>query len=75
MAVLHRRESLTQAVVSALADERGVDETDLEKPLYEVVDPDALDSLFRKGTGRVTFEYLNHTVSVDHEGRVEIDSV
>lgn len=74
MAVIHRPESLSEAVVSAVAEARGVDETALEKPLYDSVDTEALDSLFRNGTGRVTFEYLNHTVSVDHEGSVELDS-
>lgn len=74
MAVSYRPETLTEAVVSAVAEARGVDETDLEKPLYDSVDTEALDSLFRNGTGRVTFEYQNHTISVDNDGSVELDS-
>lgn len=62
---LERRASL--AVVSAVSSAAGVDPTDLDPPLYEVIDPDALDSLFQTETGSVTFEYHGAIVNVDHE--------
>ena len=68
--------SLTDAVVEAVADERGVDETALE-PLYEVVEPDALERLFAprpdgspRTTGRVIFEMAGCEVTVRSDGKV-----
>lgn len=54
------------AVVSAVSSAVGIDPTDLDPPLYDVVDPDALDTLFQDETGSVTFEYHGAVVNVDH---------
>lgn len=59
-------------VVEAVADELDVDPTDLEIPLIEVVDPDALDALF-KGQGRsgvIRFSYYGYQVVVQEDGQV-----
>lgn len=64
--------TLSEAVLAAVAHREGVDEQDLRSPLFDAVDPDALDSLFRDTPGRVTFEYSSYTVTVDHEGNVEL---
>jgi hypothetical protein len=42
------------------------------RPLYEVIDTDALEQLFRDGSGRVVFEYLGYEVTVHHDDSVEI---
>lgn len=65
-------QSLSEAVVTAVADRDGVDPTELDRPLYEVVDVDALDRLFRDGQGAVSFEYAGYLVTVDHEGNAEL---
>ncbi len=67
---------LTEAVLAAVADREGVDLTELKTPLNDVVDADALDALFRDGTGQVTFDYGGYTVTVDHAGDVTLhDSI
>lgn len=39
---------------------------DTRPPLYEVVDPEALNNLFREqNTGEVTFTYLNYKITVN----------
>lgn len=43
-------ESMSETVVDAVADAKGVDPLDLE-PLYDAIDPDALDSLFAEAPG------------------------
>ena len=48
-------ESTSTAVVSAVADAKGVDPLDLE-PLYEVVDGDALDAMFAGHDGSSSLE-------------------
>lgn len=72
-----RCESLSHAVVEAVADAEGTDPLELE-PLYETVDPDALDALFSGidgepiGEGEVSFTYHGYEVSVDSEGSVSL---
>lgn len=61
-------------VIETIAEECGTDPIDLP-PLYDVVDPDALDTLFRDPdiTGSVSFTYVDHRVSVDPRGEVTIE--
>lgn len=63
-------ETVSIAVVHAIATHRNVDPVDLP-PLYEWIDPDAIDALFeptRTGgprRGRLEFDYDGQTVAVD----------
>lgn len=74
-------EAPSRAVVSAIAEADGVDETELP-PLFHAVDPDALDALFRpgrreatesRGSGTVTFGYHGYEVSVSADGTVQVE--
>lgn len=72
-------ELVTQTIVSAVADEKGVDPTDLE-PLYNVVDTDALNSLFHSRprvdaltAGCVQFTYEGFDVQVTASGDVTVE--
>ena len=63
------------AVVIAASEASGDDPEELE-PLYTVIDPDSLNSLFARtqtaqsrGTGRVGFEYHGYWVVVEANGR------
>lgn len=71
--------SISTGVIAAVAEEEGVDPTDLEPPLYEVIDPDALDAFFaRDGStatstvAHVTFTYNGYEVHVTGEGDVRV---
>lgn len=66
------------AVVEAVATATGYDPYDVP-PLYEVVDPDALDDLFAskhdgtpRRTGRVTFRLAGCDVTVTGRGEVVV---
>lgn len=64
----------TERVADALAAATGTDPTRLEPPLYDVVDPDALDALVEGATGvRVSFDYDGHHVVVHGDGAVTVD--
>jgi len=65
--------SAAAAVTDAIAAREGVAPEELQPPLYEVLDPEALEDLFRDGHGRVTFEYRDYEVTVDHETAVEVE--
>ncbi|MGQ3411885.1 HalOD1 output domain-containing protein [Natrinema sp. LN54] len=71
-------ESVSIAVVTAVATHRGADPAELP-PLYEWIDPDALDSIFaptRRGGsrgGRLEFTYDGHAITVDCTDGVAIE--
>lgn len=63
---------LTEAVLSAVAAREGIDITELKTPLNNVVDADALDTIFRDETGQVSFDYAGYNVTVDYTGEVTL---
>ncbi|MCU4801168.1 hypothetical protein OB920_12375 [Halobacteria archaeon HArc-gm2] len=66
--------SVHEAVIYAVADADDVDPVDLA-PLYETIDPEALDALFDGGcAGQVAFTYERHEVVVTGD-RVTVDGV
>ncbi|WP_233274732.1 HalOD1 output domain-containing protein [Haladaptatus cibarius] len=67
-------------VVNAIAEHEGTMPTEIRPVLYDIIDPDALDSLFSKtqlgnprSDGHVSFDYDGHEVTVYSDGRVEIE--
>lgn len=69
--------AVSLSIVRTIADREGVDPTELP-PLYEVIDPDALDGLVDRNTGDrivVRFTYSGHVVTVetDDEPTVSIE--
>lgn len=73
------QQPLSQAVVEAVAGAEAVDPLDLEVPLYEAVDPDALDALFQSQDttveGNVRFRYYGYEVAVSGDGHVSLDPI
>jgi len=66
-------DSVSVTVVEALAEARGVSPLDIEEPLYEAVDPDALDQLLSSNgptleTGRVEFSVSGFHVTITVDG-------
>jgi hypothetical protein len=66
--------SVSVTVVEALAEAKGVSPLDIEEPLYEAVDPDALDQLLSSNgstleNGRVEFSVsgFHVTITVDDD--------
>lgn len=65
--------SVSNAIIAAVSDEAGVDPVVLP-PLFEQIDPDALDTLFASEngdlcrTGSITFAYAGFVVEVVCDG-------
>lgn len=71
-AVEHQVEASVR-VVTAVADATDADPTTME-PLFEAVDPDALDQLVAAGIeGHVNFEFCDHDVTVHGDGTIFVD--
>lgn len=67
------------AIVAAVADAKGVDPLDLDQRLNDVVDPDALERLFRdahpgegRTSGHVAFTLADCEVTVSAVGTVTV---
>ncbi|WP_226482068.1 HalOD1 output domain-containing protein [Natrinema amylolyticum] len=71
----YHSDSISLRVVEALADATDTETYELE-PLYNVVDPEALDQLFRSDSSAavsVEFEYDGLLVGVRSDGTVTVD--
>lgn len=68
------RVSVAQRVLTEIARAEGVERSELLPPLYEAVDPDALDRLVRNSDPPVTvrFAYGDWTVEVRRDDDLEI---
>lgn len=63
----------SEAITMGIAERKGVDQTDLP-PLYEVVEPEALDRVVdNENSCRVSFEYAGYEVTVEGANAVTID--
>lgn len=74
--------SVSFDVIAAVADAEGVDPMEIEPPeyeaLYDVINPEALDSLFAprengtsRGTGRVEFRFCGYDIVITSDGEVK----
>ena len=65
-------QTVSEAVLAAVAEREGVDEMELEVPLYDAINPDALNALFQNGRGHVSFQYAGYLVTVDHDQNITL---
>lgn len=69
-----RNECLGIDIVSAVANVEGIDPMDLEPTLYSVVDPEALEQLYKDGSGpHVAFDYAGHEVIIQPDRTITVD--
>ncbi|MDS0476326.1 HalOD1 output domain-containing protein [Natrinema sp. 1APR25-10V2] len=64
---------LSLRIVGAVANAMDIDPVDCP-PLFEAIDPLALDTLFegKESRGTLVFEYAGHVVTVDSEAHVTL---
>jgi len=69
-------DNVTNEVIKTVAEVKDVDPLEVTPPLYEVVDPDALESLFAndRTLGKVIFNYSGCEVSVFSDGYIMVKS-
>ncbi|WP_435158149.1 DUF7504 family protein [Haladaptatus sp. DFWS20] len=76
-----RDHSLSAVIIQEMIEAAGVEPSDIPNPLYESVDPDALEELFQPlmdGTPRenyeVSFAFAGHYITIRDGGRIQIES-
>ena len=69
-------DSVIYEVIKSVAEVEDADPLELTPPLYEVIDPDALESLFAndRTLGKVIFNYSGCEVSVFSDGYIMVKS-
>ena len=69
-------DNVTNEVIKTVAEVKDVDPLEVTPPLYEVVDPDALESLIinDRTLGKVIFNYSGCEVSVFSDGYISVKS-
>ncbi|WP_436926970.1 HalOD1 output domain-containing protein [Halosimplex amylolyticum] len=66
--------SVSEAVIDVVAALEGIPPTELTPPLYDVVDPEALEMFAEKvSLGKVMFNYNGYEVSVHADGYVAVE--
>lgn len=65
---------LVLEIVETVAEREGVEITELESPLHEAIDTDALESLFAtpQMDASVTFAYCGYSIRVDDSGEIRV---
>lgn len=72
--VTQHRNRISVRIVEAIADARNTDALDLRPPLYDAIDPSALDRLCQgEPNVSIEFDYQGHTVAVGGDGTVSVD--
>ena len=73
---LSRSKTASEAVIEAVSEREGVAPAELDRPLYYVIDPEALDRLVecgsRESSVRIDFTYYGYDVTVSSTGDVTV---
>ncbi|MFH5799097.1 HalOD1 output domain-containing protein [Haladaptatus sp. CMAA 1911] len=65
-------ESVTAAVVTAVTEANG---TKPATPLYDAIDPEGLEAIYRHGSPEVSFEYIGYRVTIRSDRTVSVSDV
>ncbi|UHQ98134.1 hypothetical protein HYG81_21385 (plasmid) [Natrinema zhouii] len=68
-------ETYCHAIIRAVAAVEDRERTNIYPPLYNSVDPEALDKLFHAEKGRVTFSYHGYEVAVKGSGEIHLREI
>lgn len=71
----HNADALTPTIIESVADTTNVSPRELSTPLYNVVDPEALERVFagESAVGEVVFNYHGCEVTVSSDGTVSVE--
>lgn len=66
--------AINHIVIESVADTTNVSPVELSTPLYDVIDPDALERVFAResANGKVVFHYHGCEVTVFSDGNVSV---
>lgn len=74
-------DAVGEAIVTEIADVKGVSPLDVSPPLYDAIDPDALEAVIAsmqsqptEPAGRLQFAYSGFDVTVTEDGGVSVAS-
>lgn len=67
--------NVAEKIIDTISNAEGEAPTELTPPLYDAVDPEALDAVAESmdPEGTIAFEYCGHEVRVSGDGEISID--
>ena len=64
---------LSEQIIEAVAEEEGIEASEIDEPLFGALDTDALDKLYRAEAGSIVFTWRGHEVRAYSGGTVQVD--
>lgn len=65
-------ESIIEAVIEAVLEVHG---SAPQTPLYQAIDPDALEQLYQHSSPTVQFEYIGYQITIDSHRAVSVSEL
>ena len=65
---------ISELVIQAVADAEGCDPSMIASPLYDAIDPDALDAIYARASPRLEFEYADYHIEITPARRVRVQT-
>lgn len=59
-------------VIEAVAEVKGEDSMEMRPPLFEAINPEALDAVFQSGSISISFEWDGYTIEIDGSGSIAV---
>lgn len=63
---------MSDLVIQAIADAEECDPSMVTPPLYDAIDPDALDAIYARASPRVEFDYTEYHIEITPVRRVTV---
>lgn len=65
---------ISELVIQAVADAEECDPSMIAPPLYDVIDPDALDVIYARSSPRIEFDYADYHIEITPARRVNLQT-
>ncbi|WP_266080023.1 HalOD1 output domain-containing protein [Haladaptatus caseinilyticus] len=66
---------MSELVIQAIADAEECDPSMVAPPLYDALDPEALDALYVRASPRIEFDYADYHIEVTPARRVTVQTI
>ena len=65
---------MSELVIQAVAEANECDPSMVSPPLYDAIDPDALDAIYRRASPAMLFEYADYRIEITTARTVHVHS-
>ena len=62
-------------IIQSVARAEGVEASTIDEQLYQVINMDAVDSLFRDSPGVLRFQFKDYWITIDHTETITVEKI